>query len=607
MKRQFGLSLLLVGLAFFPARAANVPEVPLVKGSLAELQAIGAAASQYPDVQTTSYYSGGGKGGAFYHWSSSSAVTDCAHIAVSGVTTGRYVLRTDLQNNSVLPTQCGAYFDSSADGSTGHDDSAAWQAAYDAAFAYGFIVGPVPGITRLVSTINPHYGTILQGAGQGVETIQCWANISGNPCLYLQAPVSGATFQGPQFRDFSIAGNLNSNLIQINCLTSGTYTCGFTDDGTTQGYITGVIIERVSANVPTYAESSIAFQLNKCFHCVIRYSDVGTTNLHGIDIEGSDFTTVEHNRVIAFNFAGGNYHAIHVAQQGSSFGNFDLIENNDTLRARNATDAYIYSSARVGKITFNGIEDFFGDGASTCNIKVENGLEETIASNNLAALLNAGDNYGMCVNGNGWYSLDLHDNSVPTGNAWAHNFNGNAGITYYVSGGAGPRVRIQHYNNNNEDGIPFNTSGSGGFPFGTLLYDSTPDSLYGPNNSNLGFTVRVQAAGLLNNNSPAWVLPNSGETLNFTYPPYPLKGTMSLCFKAIAGAASNTIHAQINDNGVSAATATVTLSVTTGTLLQCPAALQHVAIATVATFIFWNDDVVHNGNDYLAEVIVSAG
>ena len=99
------------------ALAAPVTSLPTV----ADMRALGPAAAANPTVQTQGYWRPG-VGGGTYVWDASTTANDCLHIAV-GAATGRYVLQP--QNGQLLPTQCGAWFDSSADGSQGHDDAAA--------------------------------------------------------------------------------------------------------------------------------------------------------------------------------------------------------------------------------------------------------------------------------------------------------------------------------------------------------------------------------------------------------------------------------------------------------------------------------------------------
>lgn len=590
-----------------PAGAVNIPADVLVVPSLAAMQALGTAASQYTNVQTLSYRVGGSIGGAYYTWNASSTTNDCTHIQATGVTTGRFVLRTDLQNNWLIPTQCGAYFDGSADGSGGHDDSAYWQATFDAASAYGLIVGPQAGITKISATLNPHAGVILQGAGMAVETLQCWSNPDSH-CLYYQAPVAGTTtYQGPQFRDFSIAGAPGQTLIQINCM-SDSAPCGFTDDPSTQGYVDTAIVERV--NSPTLdAEAGVYVQMSKCFHCVIRNNSFSTAFEACIQAKGSDFLLIEQNRAIACDATGDNAHAIEVLQ-AATFGNDDRILHNDISNTRGMSDAYIYSTARSIEIGWNAIEDVIGTPPVSCNIKLQEGFQAYVHDNLTAAFQNAGDSYAGCVNGDFWYWLGVERNGLSTqGLPWL--FNNSTGLKYFVTGSA-PAIRqlLTHYGNNTEMGIPMNVQGSSALPTGLTIYDSTPDTYLGINGNDYGATVRVIAAGLNGTQAPAWLIPplaGFGSIIHFYDSQLTLlNGTMSLCFKGVGGNASQQINVQINDNGVSAASATVTLSGGTGAL-YCPSALQHVVINNNATFDFWNNDTTHAANVYLSEVVVTAG
>jgi hypothetical protein len=170
---------LLALLLLMPNAALAGPMTSLA--TLADLKALGPAAAANPAVQTQGYWRPGVGGGA-YVWDAASMANDCLHVAVGGQASGRYVLQP--QNGQLLPTQCGAWFDSSADGTQGHDDATAWNITEVTAARYGLIIGPVAGISRVTKTIRLFLSAESQdpGRNRGAEILRHDPEGQCRPC-----------------------------------------------------------------------------------------------------------------------------------------------------------------------------------------------------------------------------------------------------------------------------------------------------------------------------------------------------------------------------------------------------------------------------------------
>ena len=541
--------------------------------TLADLKALGPAAAANPAVQTQGYWRPG-VGGGSYLWDAASTATDCLHVAVGGSATGRYVLQP--QSGQLLPTQCGAWFDSSADGSQGHDDAAAWNVTEIAAAHYGLVIGPVAGISRVTKTITPGVGVIHQGAGIDVETIQCHDARASAACFYLQNPKTLAEIEAPKFYDMTLKGNAGLIMIQYNSIGGG-----FGDDAISQGYMMRPIVQRVKTDY-----SAIGLQCSKCMDGDFSQNTILGSVGVGIDLEGSDWMGVGDagaNRV-----ADSGSYPIKAAFHGY-FGNGDRIEHNDLLLPRSPAQAYIWSSARSSMIRDNFME---GNTHGACEIQIAEGTLTTSVVNNQVTD-NTVKNW-LCVEPAIESGTFTGNNTTNVGQGQALFGGGRGAFIFYNN--APLRQMIVHNANWSEGGFPFNTEG-GPVAFGPkVVADFTPSSPVQFEDSDYGGDARSDRS--------SYVIPPSaaGNKLNFTNI-QPVAGNFDICVRANTNVRGTTLKIIAKDGGAVIATTSVSPPAEPMAGWSCiaPVTASRAISVTVS-----NDDVAHKGDIMLYELTVSA-
>ncbi len=557
-----------------------------VVADVAAMQALGADASIYTSVQTQAYRTGSGKGGAFYTWDAVSTTNDCIHVAVTGVGTGRYVLRTDLQNDSILPTQCGAYFDADATANSGHDDTTYWNAAEAVAVTYKLMIGPIGGTTKLLDTVNAGAGVVHQGTGQGQLVVNCRFT-AHDQCFYIQNANGTNQIEAPKFFDMTInqsgvPGSGNGGVgIKYNSVAGG-----FTDDNTTQAYMGHPIVQRV-----TFSGGAQGIQCSKCFDG--QFSDIYFTGLdYSVNLQGSDFITVARNQIHNYGIAG----LITIVR--GTFSNMNVFDRNDIGdSSQMAVNSPIVSTARSIRITNNSMEDNQPGHTQICQINIGEG-QSAVIENNLLNVIGATNS--ICIAGDTWYNLHIANNNVATGAVPNPIFNAGAGLPIWINSGA--KTQLTHFNNRPEANFPMNVQTHEAVGQGRTAMYVTPSTLSNVSYANYGASVYANADA---RNAPAFVLPAAafpGSAIDLVNTTSMAAQTYDVCIiGSTDNPATNAVKIQYYDGGVLQSTTSVLLS-HNNPELKCPAALAGITPATSASFTLYNDGA---GLDYIEAFIVT--
>ena len=561
---------LLVLVLLIPARAFAAPVTGLA--TIADLKALGPAAAANPSVQTQGYWRTGVGGGA-YAWDAASTANDCLHVAVNGLATGRYVLLP--ASGQLLPTQCGAWFDSSADGTQGHDDAAAWNATEISAARYGLIIGPVAGTSRVTKTIIAGVGVIHQGAGIDVEIIQCHDAIASSACFYLQNPKTLAEIEAPKFYDMTLKGNAGLVMIQYNSIGGG-----FGDDAISQGYMMRPIVQRIKTDY-----SAMGIQCSKCMDGDFSQNTIlGAVGI-GIDLEGSDWMGVGDAGANRVANSGG--YPIKAAFHGY-FGNGDRIEHNDLLLPNSTAQAYVWNSARSSMIRDNFME---GNTHGACEIQIAEGaLTVSVVNNQVTD--NTVKNW-LCVEPAIESGTFTGNNTTNIGQGPALFGKGSGAMIYYNN--APLRQVIVHNANWSEAGFPFNTEGNPAALGPRVIADFTPGTALQFEDSDYGGNVK--------GSGNAYVIPPSaaGTKLNFTGIPS-MAGTFEICARASTDVRGSTFKIIAKDAG--AVISTVSIAPASSPMIGWNCA-PPVSARTLSITIS-NDDMGHRGTVMLYELTATA-
>lgn len=334
MRKWLLFSLLLASPALADSNPATIPQLP----TIAALQALGTAASQYPTISVQGYATAGDGGGGVFNWNSSSTATADGGtiIQATGVSTGRY-----LRQMSPNPQLNVKFFGAKCDGST--DDSTALQNAENAAVTLSGAVTYPGGQCNFASTITLGAGVQHRGLGMGQTTLYYTGTSNA---MKRQNPNGTQIIQAPSFFDFTLSTpNLTGTTValQLNSIAGG-----FTDDSSTQQYMFQPIIQRVLFQGPNSA--GIAFQCSKCFDLLFANNNV-QYYATAVDVEGSDVADISDNAL----FYASTEEVLAVAH--NTFGNNLKVAHNDMPGVISGGTAYIKADYRSAWIEDNHLED----------------------------------------------------------------------------------------------------------------------------------------------------------------------------------------------------------------------------------------------------------
>lgn len=532
------ISLLMLALPLPALAASNPANMPTV-ASIAALQALGAASSQYAAINVASYYASQNSGGGVFVWVPGSTATaePCVVIQASGVTTGRWFRQ--IGTSAIDYSQCGAKADDTTDA------TATITAAYAAALAYKkeLTCSGIYKITGLVLTPSNAQGVITRGTGiaapNGVNTA---LGQNGNCTLDGKLITTGTGWvidystpypgfgnsqsAAPKFYDMNIWASQSANM--GGCIRFNSIAGGFTDDNTSQQPVMKPIILRVFCQADNIAGTvQVAFQCSKCFDGDFSLNESNGAQ-YGIDIEGSD--------VMSIGGAGGNRiqgtlsNPVRLVSHGS-FGNMDRVIGNEILSPRDVgqtLSAWIYDSARSSVIADNHIEGHVANTTST--ITIDGGFSHSIHDNDIDTQLTGSPptTNWLVVTGN-LINLSVFNNGNAGIEQSPASFNAGAGSLYWYNGVL--RQEIFHGNNTG--------AGDQSFPMQTqpdsdniVVQQATTDLLFGcavdglsPNT--LGIQVKCV------NNALTFPATGVGNPLLFdNFRSQPVFGTLNLRVKA---------------------------------------------------------------------------
>lgn len=361
--RRFGASgaLLALLLCLLSWGAAAAPPRPvLAVDSVANLQAVDG--HKNPFLQVIGFHAGSLQGGGLFVWQDTGKVPDnCTVFAAANG--GRWVRR--LGHGVLDVTMCGAPWDGV------HDDAPAFNAAFTVASANGFSLSCPGGMGRIASTVAPKQFANVILRCQGMEASKLSCTVEGRPCFLFQNPVGSAEIQAPQIYDLDIiaapAPHGPGTVIQYNNIAGG-----FRDDRTTQSYMMRPIVQRVQIS-----GGAIGIQCSKCFDGDFSLDVLSQQSRHGIDLEGTDWTSIGGAGPNRVESTGGV--PIWLASHGT-FGNGARVVHNDILVPGAGTEAYIYSSARTSYLEANFLE---GATNGACEIKIDMGAIHAVVRDNL--------------------------------------------------------------------------------------------------------------------------------------------------------------------------------------------------------------------------------
>lgn len=576
--------------------AVAAPISILTVPTIADLEALGPAASQYPTVQVLGYYVAGDSGGGFFKWNSTSTATaePCITFSVSGVSTGRYIRQ--LGSLMLSLPDCGVKADSglvSPYNVVVTDNTAAVQAVFSAAATYSLGTVYCPSSAAkigMLSTVNVPVGITLQGQnnslngtlGNEINPGSCWfLDTTAGIMFDTQTAVTSVCpqQQGPSFLDFTFETPNGSGIRINNPATAGfTDTCSSMTQG--QSIVSGGTIRGLVFN--SSSRSTTGISLSKVFNYTIRDN---TSIFYDTQWQfaGSDNIDFQHNTMTA-----ALVQELNLIGEGTFGNEFHAHQNTFNDLFTNAS-YNVNTSYNEVIIDDNYFEDAqFTGGTAAINIVSSGATIDTI-TNNFMGIDPSFTTYWLQEAGN-FEVLNL-SNNPDGGLAAPSNFNSGAGVPFMYSGSL--REKIFGFGNpDGNSGIPFLTSdaltisSAAGLPpaiSGSVLGSFTPSSP-GTLGGTYGLTVKVNPAG-------CFVIPYAAGSASYvTFKIRPaVTATTDIWIYALASSATTTQTMFVSD-GVGTQEQILTGS-TTGTWYH-PAGTQNDAV-TDPTITVGNDDAAH--------------